>query len=237
VRITRTSLAWPLIGACLLASGCSVSANGILGKFCRTVFYEPAVYCKRVDDHRANKRLRQMAHEAWEQFTMCHAVGSYCPDFAAGFTDGYYEYLYAGGNGAPPPVPPRHYWNDAWRTELGQQAINEWYSGYRTGAEVAMSYGRREIATVPAPHRMACAAPPLSDGVVPVPSDPTSLPGDAEPQPDGMGPVPADPEQQPADAPVSSRRRQEVACAIETGAIQRLPPTETFTAAAPSSWR
>jgi hypothetical protein len=65
-----------------------------------------------------------------------------------GFLDGFTDFVYAGGSGEPPPVPPRQFWNVEWRSPRGHEASQDWFSGYRHGARVARDGGFRQRAIV-----------------------------------------------------------------------------------------
>ena len=140
---------YSLIGVCLISCGCGMNAKCMTGKFFRTMIAEPAVYCEPKDDRRAKSRYDRMAEQAWVPFSGEHAECMLSEHFQGGFRDGYSEYLYAGGNGTPPGVPPRRYWNDDWQTPDGHRAIEQWYDGYRAGANMAILQGRRHVAVVP----------------------------------------------------------------------------------------
>lgn len=198
LRMRRTGF-WLLIGTCLLSSGCGMTAKSITGKFVRTMVVEPIAYCECKDDSRARVRYYQMAEQAWTQFASVHALPPQSLHFGAGFKDGYSEYLYLGGTGAPPPVPPRHYWNDAWQTPEGHQAMEHWYEGYRAGAAVAMSQGRYHVAVVPASH--ACAGPS-----VPLAGPPGWETAPSRSRTDFPGGEPAVVQPLPEDVPVFGRR-------------------------------
>ena len=53
-----------------------------------------------------------------------------CP----GFQDGFADFLYAGGNGEPPVVPPWYYRRTVYETPEGLASTEEWFAGYRHGA-------------------------------------------------------------------------------------------------------
>lgn len=76
----------------------------------------------------------------------CDAAAS--PDYVAGFRDGFVDYVYAGGTGEPPPVPPRRYWNVGLRSPGGKARANDWFAGFRHGARSAHDGGYREMGTV-----------------------------------------------------------------------------------------
>lgn len=69
-------------------------------------------------------------------------------EYALGFRDGFVDYVYAGGAGQPPPVPPRKFWNVAWRTPAGAAGAEQWFAGYRHGAQSARNGGYRENGVV-----------------------------------------------------------------------------------------
>jgi hypothetical protein len=127
--------------ACVLISqtGCAVWHQARM-----TVISEPSAYSWKWDRSRSLKAYRRWADEAW----LAERGG--CPDvagdadYALGFRDGFVDYVYAGGDGQPPPVPPRRYWNVALRGPAGKGAAAQWFAGYRHGANVARGGGYRE---------------------------------------------------------------------------------------------
>ncbi|MCH7990681.1 MAG: hypothetical protein IID46_16185 [Planctomycetes bacterium] len=60
--------------------------------------------------------------------------------FGAGFRAGYRD-VASGGNGCPPPVPPRKYWGWKYQTEEGQAKVSAWYAGFPFGAMDAEQKG------------------------------------------------------------------------------------------------
>jgi hypothetical protein len=143
-------LATATAGACL--SGCSVWQDAG-----RTMLREPAEYAWKLDRKRSLGVYRQWADEAWAmQSGSCAEVGS-VDDYALGFRDGFVDYVYAGGEGEPPPVPPRKFWNIGWRKDQNDAAAYEWFAGYRHGAQAAREGGYRERGVVPSAYRSADA--------------------------------------------------------------------------------
>lgn len=70
------------------------------------------------------------------------------PDYARGFKQGFYDA--ANGKGCElPAVPPPCYWAPKYQTCEGQQAVQCWYRGYRTGAAVAQGDGISAYNEVP----------------------------------------------------------------------------------------
>jgi hypothetical protein len=160
-------------------SGCTVYQSAR-----RTLIQEPSEFSWRVDRGRSLKVYRQWADDAWA------AERGACPDvaevddYALGFRDGFVDFVYAGGPGEPPPVPPRKFWNVGWRTPAGASAAQQWFAGYRHGSQVARDEGYRMGGVVnsayagtmpPAWSESASHAEPLPEAV-PAPSE---IPPDA----------------------------------------------------------
>jgi hypothetical protein len=131
----------------------------------RTLIHEPSEFSWKKDRIRSLKTYRQWADEAWASET------GQCLDpedeFALGFRDGFVDYVYAGGDGEPPPVPPRQFWNLAWRSPPGQNAAQEWFAGYRHGADVAREGGYRNSGIVLSSYRWGGPGPAEFDGAQP----------------------------------------------------------------------
>ena len=91
---------------CMVVSGCTVCENAM-----RTMKHEPAAFSWKHDRPRSTEVYEQWAERVWGE------ESANCPELAAerdyylGFRDGFVDYIWAGGNGEPPPVPPRYLWN------------------------------------------------------------------------------------------------------------------------------
>lgn len=109
---------------------------------------EPYQYCFKIDKIRSLALYREWAELEWQQTLLACGDAAATPSYAAGFQDGFVDYVYAGGTGEPPPVPPREFWNVALRSLDGKAMVNEWFEGYRHGAQVAMEGGYRTLATI-----------------------------------------------------------------------------------------
>jgi hypothetical protein len=116
----------------------------------RTIIIEPILYCRRLDNCVDLKRNKELAEGAWADFAQHNPDVEYSFDFEKGFKFGYEDFLYAGGSGQPPPVPPRYYWRPEFESGDGHRAIEDWYAGYARGAEAARESGYRQLVTVPA---------------------------------------------------------------------------------------
>jgi len=70
---------------------------------CRNMWEAP-VY--GLNECRVSERNARLARRAWDEARRSHPEEEYSADFAAGFKDGFADYLESGGNGQPPAVPP-----------------------------------------------------------------------------------------------------------------------------------
>jgi hypothetical protein len=198
-RRALTTLAIAVSVGCL--SGCSVWRHAR-----RTLITEPSEYSWKHDRARSLKAYRQWADEAWA------AESGSCPevagddDYALGFKDGFVDLVYAGGDGQPPPVPPRQFWNVAWRNPPGNAAAANWFAGYRHGAYVAREGGYRENGIVPSSYRVSggYSAEPYAPA-----GEPILAPQEMLPMPDGRAEFESDmlpampmPSSAPESAPI-----------------------------------
>jgi hypothetical protein len=119
-----------------------------LGLAYRTTIFEPSDYYPTTDRQLSLELYSKWADQAWREESEACADSIVQPDYAFGFHDGFVDFVYAGGLGEPPPVPPRRFWNAGFRTDEGQRRANQWFEGYRHGARVARDGGYRERATL-----------------------------------------------------------------------------------------
>jgi hypothetical protein len=108
------------------------------------------------DDCLTVRRNERLADEAWRQVVKSNPEVKFSPDRGDGFKTGFADYLYVGGNGQPPAVPPFRYRLERYQTAQGHVAIMEWYDGYREGSAAARASGLREVIVLP------LAAPPIN---------------------------------------------------------------------------
>jgi hypothetical protein len=171
----RMRFALGILGPCFISLGCYPVALAT-----RTCVIEPIQYCKTADDIQERRRDYAFAEETWQMFAQAHPDHPASLDYESGFKDGFADYLYAGGTGEPPPVPPRQYWRVTYETPQGHQAIQDWFDGFRHGATVARDSGYREGVTIPssllspnAPHLFLPSTHPES---IAMPSNENVLP-------------------------------------------------------------
>jgi hypothetical protein len=187
------------VGAAVLSlggSGCALVHD--------TVSLTAYTVKESVQDCRETKRNQKWAEQAWKNVRRCNPDAVYTEDYEAGFEDGFAHYLFRGGNGEPPPLPPRHYRKLAYQTPEGYRAIEDWFEGYRYGAIVARESGYREFVTGPSAFRNA--VPMESPVAGPVPA---SLPASiTEPLPGRPAAPPAEPigEPRPNALPAADTR-------------------------------
>jgi hypothetical protein len=137
----RTRLCLLVLGLCISGQGCNLIVN--MG---RNAVFETSRNTSAVVEEVRNGGL---ANAAWKDFEEANGGQSYSTDYARGFKYGFADYLYAGGNGNPPPQPPSHYWCVRYQTPAGYEAIQDWFAGYRQGALAAKQTGLRESVIVP----------------------------------------------------------------------------------------
>src|SRR5207248_704580 len=90
-----------LVAVSLLGSGCALVHDAT-----HMTAYEMS---ESVEELCEVHRDRRWAEAAWERVRACPTGRCYSNDYADGFKDGFTHFLLRGGNGEPPPLPPRHY--------------------------------------------------------------------------------------------------------------------------------
>jgi hypothetical protein len=165
----RPPFALLLFGLTFLGSGCA-----LFGDASRNIGVSLA---RPVEQKREWQRNYQWAEQAWAESCAADGATARSEDYAAGFKDGFAEYLFRGGNGEPPLVAPLRYRGFRYQTPEGYQAIDDWFAGYRHGASAAKKSGAREWITGPSSLRagVSGAQPPAA-----TPASPEVLPGAPE---------------------------------------------------------
>jgi hypothetical protein len=130
-----------VIAVGLLAPGCDLATNGT-----HNVLIEMH---QRAEDRADRKQAGALAERAWAEVQCAEPGHPYSGDYAAGFETGFTDYVYAGGSGEPPAVPPRRYWKSRYDSPEGHQAVEDWFAGFRHGAGVARQGGYRQWVTLP----------------------------------------------------------------------------------------
>ncbi|WP_339728762.1 hypothetical protein [uncultured Gimesia sp.] len=82
------------------------------------------------------------------------------------FRDGYqqaYVDIALGDSGEVPPVPPEEYWAAHYRTPQGYLEIQQWFTGYKLGAEHALADGRYDYNKIATPYSQLDWNQPATD--------------------------------------------------------------------------
>jgi hypothetical protein len=195
------SLVLAIWGVCICGQGC-----GPITLAARTVVIEPIHDWVHADDVLEQHRDYKLADQAWQAIAQEDPKHLYSPDFVHGFKEGFADYVYAGGSGEPPPLPPRYYWKESYETPQGHRAIADWFTGFRLGAELARESGYREWVMIPSallrteavelPLAPSGPAPsPLPAGVPELPPPRKLVPGQVAPKsgPDDRRPAASPP--------------------------------------------
>jgi hypothetical protein len=202
----RPLFALVLFGLSSLSSGCALFVDAS-----RNFAVSLARPVERARERHRNYRW---AEQAWAETCAADGAEPRSPDYAAGFKDGFAEYLFRGGNGEPPLVASLCYRGARYQTPQGYQAIQDWFTGYRHGASVAKKSGAREWITGPSSLRAATPGPAPPVAPAPPPEgqpDQTAKPRpqvlppphpipDAMPPKKSAGPAPSEPVVEPPDA-------------------------------------
>jgi hypothetical protein len=101
------------------------------------------------DELKLSWRNRRRADDAWQHVRRGFGEQGWTKDYAAGFKDGYADYLDNGGNGEPPGTAPFRYQLRPYQTPDGLRAIDDWFAGFRHGAALARVSGYRETVIIP----------------------------------------------------------------------------------------
>jgi len=139
---------WPLcmfVGACLMfCVGCQPWHLAH-----RTLHEEKWAYSHKHDDRRSLKVYQSWANEAWLYELDHHPDPVFSRTYEKAFRVGFIDFVYAGGTGEPPPVPPRNFWGIRFRNTAGDDLLADWYAGFRHGAQSARDLGYRDRAIIP----------------------------------------------------------------------------------------
>jgi hypothetical protein len=109
---------------------------------------EPSKYCFKIDKVRSLSVYHRWAAEEWERAVQSSPDITNSPSYHAGFVDGFVDYVYRGGTGEPPPIPPREFWNVEGRSPEGKAMANDWFAGFRHGARMGSEGGYRVLTTL-----------------------------------------------------------------------------------------
>src|SRR5262249_30277452 len=98
----RSRLTFCLIGLVPLGgAGCS-----LVGSAAHVVAYRA---CQALEDERERGRNRRWAEEVWAAASQAAPGHHFSGDYTHGFVEGFGAFVYRGGSGEPPPLPPKEY--------------------------------------------------------------------------------------------------------------------------------
>ncbi len=108
---------------------------------------EPHMY---QNQEKLKKRAVEFAEEAWANRLSHMKTDSPPPKaFECGYIDGFADYLFLGGNGSPPAIPPPYLRRYQYLSPEGHTEIEDYYAGFAAGAADAKASGQRIYFTVP----------------------------------------------------------------------------------------
>jgi hypothetical protein len=137
----RAPFVLAILGLSLFGSGCTFLCDTT-----RLVIHKVK---ESVEDHRERRRDRRWAEDAWELACATNRGQPLSDDYGRGFKDGFAEYLYKGGSGEPPLIPPPQYRALRYQSPRGYLTVQDWFAGYRHGASAARASGFRQLVTGP----------------------------------------------------------------------------------------
>jgi hypothetical protein len=158
-----------------------------------------------LEETKERKQYRKLAEEVWNEVGVNPDAGPFSSDHAEGFKDGFADYLFDGGCGEPPLLPPHRYRKLRYRTPEGYRAAEEWFEGFRHGAAAAQEGGYRRYVLGPTSLSSGFGFPTLSTAptLPPVPMMPPGLtmpPTDESPP--ARVPIRVKSRDEPADLPM-----------------------------------
>ncbi len=158
--------------AVLSSVGCRFTDNAF-----HTAVLEPIQYPSYFHDKVSRIHYRKVAYDALEhERAQARAEADeydcepFSPAHEQGFIDGFVDYLYAGGTGEPPPLPPRKFWNSHFQNPDGYQATIDWFHGFKHGSSAAQSSGLRQYVTIPTSDSVTLSTTPYAHGTTSFPA-------------------------------------------------------------------
>ena len=135
---------------CLSATGCSVieDTHHVLFLAKRTTKLEPQHFPYIRNEKMTRRRDAQLAKRVWAEVASQSGAAGFTKHYERGFVTGFADYMYRGGDGEAPLVPPRDYWQLGYQSDRGKQAVDEWYEGFRHGVQECRARGYREMVVV-----------------------------------------------------------------------------------------
>lgn len=152
-----------MVALATLASGCGLGRTAF-----HNLDYDHALYTTNT---KIERELREDAREVFRQLATEYATKCFTDEFRYGFIEGYADHLDNGGTPLPPAVPPTKYRFKPYLSPVGHAQIQDYFIGFKYGAEVAAASGRREYFTLPILVGGPPVLPPLNIRVLPAPPE------------------------------------------------------------------
>jgi hypothetical protein len=130
-----------ILALCTTQAGCGFAWYGT-----RNLLEAPLNCC---DDFKERCRLDRLADQAWADVDKQQLPRPDSKFYADGFKKGFVDHLHYDGQGQPPAVPPWIYRGTDFQSPEGRFAIDDWFAGFRHGADAAALSGVRESIVVP----------------------------------------------------------------------------------------
>ncbi len=127
----------------------NLKCSRLLWVFSKPRVYEPKSYpsirgfSPVPDDYAVSEAANRLSKKSLRDL-QCR----YPKDFKDGFRQAYLD-IANGGAGETPPIPPEKYWKAHYRTLRGHERAQQWFEGYRLGAQQARADGISDFNTIP----------------------------------------------------------------------------------------
>jgi hypothetical protein len=154
-------------------------------------------YNDSANDYVMGWRNSVWARQAWHARKYQFVDEQQFHAFGQGFRDGYVS-VASGGNGCPPPLPPRKYWNWRYQTAEGQAQVAAWFAGFPHGARAADEEGAGLYQQIQVSHPIEVQySPEFQNAIIAQEMIREMIPGAVPPQDPGLEQVMPMPGQPP----------------------------------------
>lgn len=135
--------------------------NKLPRQACEPKPYFSIGYSYKKDIKVVKKNAKMCAHKS-----MRSLGGRFSRDFKDGFETAYTD-ISLGASGATPPIPPEKYWKAHFRTLRGHARAQQWFEGYRAGAQHAEATGFTRFNEIPSSRESVALGRGYSGGLQP----------------------------------------------------------------------
>lgn len=166
-------------------------------------YYALEGYQKHLDRFMVKHAAKKCAHVSLKNLS-CNCKEKPTKPFRKGYRQAYID-VALGDSGEVPPVPPKEYWAANYRTPEGYMEVQEWFTGYKLGAEHALADGRIEYNKIATPYFLAGWDHSVSDH-----GASNNYPTETEAGSDYAPPVPKDHQNQLPELPSATEPHQKI---------------------------